>query len=166
MTLKVVLNIQHKRKPRPVAMLRPQGRVQPFRDCAEIESTPWSTVAVTFAEAVNLSAYHRLEKILAPDVVYVSDWSGRKFSGRKNVLTWFRFRLCRSIAGVLHGNYKSSQVVVLPDGCAGVLTAIVSTHEMSLTTFEGDGNVASHVHVTTKFNRSELRETLYCPPEG
>lgn len=166
MTLTAALNNPRKRGRRSHNTARPQGRVQPFRDRSEIESTPWITVAMTFAEAVNLSAYKRLESVLVPDVTYTSDWSGTTFSGRKDVMAWFRFRLCRSIPRVMAGGHLNSQIVVLPDGCAAVLTAFVTTHEMSLTTFEGDGNVATHVHVTTKFNRRELRETLYCPPEG
>ena len=121
---------------------------------------------MTFAEAVNLSAYTRLETILAPDVTYHSDWSATAFSGRERVLDWFRCKLCRSIQGVLRGEIRSAQIVVLPDGQAAVLTLLVKQFDMALTTFEGNGEIASHVKVTTRFKRAELRETLYCPPAG
>jgi len=141
-------------------------RVEPIRSQAEYNAIENIDIAVGFAEALNMASLSRLGNVLAEQVRYVSDWAGVRFTGRDKTLRWFKPRLaqvCWSV--VVPGTRRfHAQVVIPPDGLAAVLTETHPDKRTALTTFTIDNGLASHLFVTPRFDRRELRETGYFPP--
>ncbi len=133
-----------------------------IRDADEFRSIPGMVVAAAFAEATNTLSTARFGDYLHPDVEYRSGWGRVQCRGKEELLAWLnnRFALARRLGG-----YRS-QIVVLPDGTAGVLTGCLDDTPPALTRFELKSGLARRIDVTDQFDRDALRETLYAPPEA
>ena len=136
--------------------------VRRFRDADDFLSVVDIDIATVFAESNNTLRLDRLRRRLHPKVVYESDWAGVSMTGRRRVMRWLR----RKYGPAGHGGGYRSQVIVLTDGRAGVLTEIKGTRLQAVTTFTVVDGRATRINVSARFERQSLRETLYYPPEA
>ncbi len=129
------------------------------------------TIARAFAIALNTRRIEPLREVLAPGVIYRSEWAGVSLRGIEAVLDhfhpkcfWFHLRaLMRRPQRV----DWTADVVLLPDGHAATACADRSRDPRrieSLTTFtSANGRVATAMEVTTQIPLG-LRRFGYYPP--
>ncbi len=165
---KLPTSLRDARPAMPVADGLPTGRIEPIRSQEEYNNIPCIDLAVGFAEALNTTSLSRLSDILSEEVDYHSEWTGVRFKGRDMVLRWFDQKFLWVQLAAIDRRYSRyhAQVVVLPNGHAAVLMQTKSSVGAALTQLKGEQGQATSIYVTGKFNRRELRETRYFPPEA
>jgi len=138
------------------------GTYRPFESYAEYHSTPGIAMAMNFAEACNMLSLRRLDEMLASGVQYTSKWTGFRTRSRAVVLLWFKRRFLSRV----NGRRYHAQIVILPDGEAGVLVEILPDRNSALITFTGNEGLASSITVNPDYDSKSLRLTGYFPPEA
>lgn len=146
----------------PVADAGVRFTVRRARSATAWHTVPDYAVAHAFAASTNTLSVDWLRPVLHPDVVLTSEWAGVRHCGRRVVLLWM---WTRYQAPKLSRHGYRSQLVVMPDGRAGVLTRLTRTGETVLTSFVVAGGLIEAIHVTPRFDRAKLVETGVCPPE-
>ena len=142
--------------------MRPAPSGTAARPPLAFAEAPHAAFAYDFAVSNNLLSVVPLQSILHPRVIYRSQWAGVERIGASRVSGWFR-----SIYGRARPGAMSAELVLLPNGDAGVWTRL-NHHTLSpaLTRFFESRGRALRIEVTPNFDPQSLQFTGWRPPEA